>query len=267
MKTLIFILLISLTAFTANLKLGDYKRIKSTSVNYTTKRYDDIVFVDVSSATRTITLLPASQVTGKVVTVIKADSSSNYVSVTDGTSTWTVLGQNEKIKLFSVGTSWLEDEHEGAVPAGHIMSFAGATCPKGYLDADGTGFDIVKYAKLNTALGSTWGAGTKPDLRGAFLRGTGSHGSYTRADGGAFAGGNVGGLQNDTFQGHWHYLNGGAGGAYGYPRMYDGAQSTNSGIHHTSSVRQAVTDGAAGTPRTSAETRPFNASVKYCIKY
>jgi hypothetical protein len=35
----------------------------------------------------------------------------------------------------------------------------------------------------------------------------------------------------------------------------------------TSMVGDPVADSSNGTPRTGDETRPFNAGVKYCIKF
>lgn len=35
----------------------------------------------------------------------------------------------------------------------------------------------------------------------------------------------------------------------------------------TGAVREAVSDGANGTPRIAKETRPRNIAMMYCIKY
>ncbi len=68
------------------------------------------------------------------------------------------------------------------VPAGTVISFAGADCPSGYLVVDGTAVSRTTYAELFTAIGTIHGVGdgtgsnptgttfTLPDLRGTFIR-------------------------------------------------------------------------------------------------
>lgn len=69
-----------------------------------------------------------------------------------------------------------------AVPAGAIMSFAGAAAPSGYLICDGAAILRSTYSVLFTAIGTTWGVGDDsttfnlPDLRGRVVAGVGTHG-------------------------------------------------------------------------------------------
>jgi microcystin-dependent protein len=111
---------------------------------------------------------------------------------------------------------------------------------------------------LFTAIGTTWGAGdgsstfALPDLEGAFLRGTGSNNTHNMADGNDYAGPSVGSFESDQNQSHTHTGNqkGPGGGS-------------------AAGLEGSV--GDAGTWSTTSqggdEARPFNAGVKYCIKY
>ena len=67
-------------------------------------------------------------------------------------------------------------------------------------------------------------------------------------------------------QGHKHRFHSVDAGAAGTDwNMGRGGGATSSG--DVLGVYEATTDGSNGTPRTGDETQPFNAGVKYCIKY
>lgn len=159
-------------------------------------------------------------------------------------------------------------------PAGTIIAFGGATAPTGYLACDGSGYLKSEYPDLWAAIGDTWGASTTslftvPDLRGAFLRGTGSHGTSNMANGNDFAGPSVGDFENDQMQQHGHNLDvgggdvndylGGSNAAYGIDAIY-----VNNELNRT--IGEISSHAYDGTPRVGDETRPFNAGVMYCIK-
>jgi len=151
---------------------------------------------------------------------------------------------------------------------GMIAPFGMSSVPTGWLACDGSAVSRTTYADLFTAIGTTWGAGdgsstfALPDLEGAFLRGTGANGTHNMADGNDFAGPDVGSFENDQAQSHGHVV-----------RLHSGSGST--AITKGKSTSVTVTSGqvttmeatTAGTPRDGDETRPFNAGVKYCIKY
>lgn len=191
----------------------------------------------------------------------------------------------ESSGLITVKNSKLDTDAIFPTFVGLILPFAYDTSgspPTGFFECDGSAVSRTTYSDLFTAIGTTWGSGDGsstfniPDLRGAFLRGTGSQplvssgGSGEKADGSAFAGPSVGSFGNDSFQGHRHtFLN--------YAYFSNGSNSELVGLTGTpplasdglagSGVGDPKTDGTNGTPRTGDETRPFNAGVMYCIKF
>jgi microcystin-dependent protein len=157
------------------------------------------------------------------------------------------------------------------LPAGMILPFGNTSAPSGYLACDGAAVSRTTYATLFAAIGTVWGVGDGsttfniPDLRGAFVRGTGSHGTANMADGNDFAGPSVGATENDQIQGHEHEVEiivDGSGAVLG--------ASLDTGSRYTPGYQRntqaTVADGTNGTPRTGDETRPFAAGVLYCIK-
>jgi microcystin-dependent protein len=177
---------------------------------------------------------------------------------------------DKKITVANAGAAF------GATPSGAIMPFAMSSAPTGWLACDGSAVSRATYSALFSAISTTWGVGdgsttfNLPDLRGAFVRGAGSHGTETMADSNAYAGPAVGSYENDQMQGHWHRIfrddNAGsfqntAGGSASF-RDYQ----TKSLDMKGSRAADIVTDGTNGTPRTGDETRPFAAGVYYCIK-
>lgn len=173
--------------------------------------------------------------------------------------------------------TWITPASASA-PAGVIITFAGATCPSGYLAADGSAVSRTTYATLYTALGQTsspWGQGdgsttfNLPDLRNRFLRGTG-----TNNDSNGGVGVNLGVYQGDAFQGHYHNFqygtrfdgNGGFGPSfYGTPM---GAYSDGNVPTKNTASNMAVDaiNGAHGTISQSTETRPKSYGVLMCVK-
>tara|TARA_R100000458_G_scaffold58830_1_gene67774 strand:- start:10 stop:762 length:753 start_codon:yes stop_codon:yes gene_type:complete len=159
---------------------------------------------------------------------------------------------------------------------GMIAPFGSTTVPAGWLYCDGTEKAIATYSALHAVIGTTWGALTNgsggsgsthfrlPDLEGAFLRGTGSNGTHNMENGNDFSGPAVGSFENDQFQGHKtqftatsnEAINSGAYISHGTSEW--GTLTVNPTL---------VSDGVNGTPRTGDETRPFNAGVKFCIKF
>ena len=198
------------------------------------------------------------------------------IKANDGTSSLTVANSTGNVSVGGALTASGGIANAGTISAGTLGSsvnlpsfvgmvtaFAMSSPPTGWLACDGSAVSRSTYSSLFSAIGTTWGAGdgsstfNVPDLRGAFLRGTGSHGSSTMAGGGAFAGPSVGSYENDSFQDHEHTQTGQAGNAGPYANgTYPGTPATTN-----------VVAGDEETPRNSdGETKPFNAGVNYCIK-
>jgi len=157
----------------------------------------------------------------------------------------------------------------GSVPIGSVYHFASSTAPTGFLICNG---DVVPngsgtiqgvttdFSALYTILGTTYGsAGALPDLRGYFVRGSGTNSDGTAA-------GTFGSKIADSFQGHSHSIkyDTGAGGATLIATT--GSDLNRSGTQ-TMFGSSTVTDGTNGTPRTASETRPKNMALLPCIKY
>jgi len=170
--------------------------------------------------------------------------------------------------------SWRKYDDVGPAAIGSVVIWPGAVVPVGYLLCDGTAISRVTYNNLFAAIGTLWGVGdgsttyNLPDLRGAFLRGTGSHGSENMADGNDFAGPDVGDFENDQSQGHHHGLfdDGLVDGLTGYDYGIGGLQTGGSGVRNAAGAHDPIEDDTNGTPRTGDETRPFNAGVNYIIR-
>jgi microcystin-dependent protein len=139
---------------------------------------------------------------------------------------------------------------QALVPAGAVQAFAMNSTPSGWLAADGSNVNRTTYAALFTAISTTYGAGdgsttfALPDLRGYFVRGSGTNGDGTAA-------GTFGEKQADELKSHTHTVEGFA------------ATSTPGGattINQTFGEKQTAATG--GT-----ETRPKNMAMLYCIKF
>ena len=149
------------------------------------------------------------------------------------------------------------------VPPGAVMPFAMNAAPSGWLAANGTAVSRTTYAALFAAIGTTYGAGTGgttfnlPDLRGYFVRGSG-----TNADG--TASGTFGAKQADDFEKHAHSytITSGSGDTGNGLASGSGTYSNaESGVSQTTST-------TGSTPATGGtETRPKNIALLYCIKF
>ena len=174
-----------------------------------------------------------------------------------------------------------------AGPVGMIISYMGTTAPSGYLACDGSWYDIGLYPKLANWMMSEFGSYSYfalsgetvqsgkfkvPDLRGEFLRGTGTnaHSTTTSADSTISCGSglNVGEHQDPTV--HINFTVGTGDGLNITGRSknrvissFDTSVRENT-INSKISIPQSETSSNAATFYTS---RPTNTSVLYCIKY
>jgi microcystin-dependent protein len=204
---------------------------------------------------------------GETVTPAKLNSAAApTVVVDDGEITNAKLAIGIDASKLTTGTLPIARIADGAVtqaklasgvgiPAGAVMPFAMNSAPAGWLAADGTAVSRSTYATLFTAIGTTYGVGdgsttfALPDLRGYFVRGSGTNSDGTAA-------GTFGAKQADELKSHTHtYID-----------------VRNAAAGQFSVAGGTGMDGATNTNRTTnatggAETRPKNIAMLYCIKF
>jgi rhizosphere induced protein len=158
------------------------------------------------------------------------------------------------------------------------------------LYCDGRPLRVTQWSRLYQKIGTKWGDGTKmadgttssgyaageafnlPIGKGRFLRGV-DDGAGVDPDAASRAAANVGGnsgddvgtLQTDAGQGHFHqtwYMSGG-----GAEVILSGASNGTalSGATTEVQARTMTDDTVHGTPRISSETRSINAGVRFFI--
>lgn len=166
-----------------------------------------------------------------------------------GTSAGNVVILNGSSQLPAVDGSLLTNI--SAIPSGAVLAFAMNSAPTGWLSADGSAVSRTTYAALFAAVSTTYGVGdgsttfNLPDLRGYFVRGTGTNSDGTAA-------GTFGTKQTDDFKSHTHGLG-------LRPNMSAGGGVSADG---SSTYPQSGSTYATG----GTETRPRNIAMLYCIK-
>ena len=184
-----------------------------------------------------------------------------------------------------VGTVVNQPLNNFLVIPGTIVAYGGVNIPDGYIVCNGNEVLQSSYPDLFAAIGNTWGpAGSGnfklPDLRGLFLRGTGTNNSAFTASGNRPTGPSVGQTQVDTFASHNHGFIaptvGYAGTQFGSQRealAVPTTQMTSSGRPNNGNI-QMLNPNQQGNPNStpvdlagSPETRSVNAGVQYLIKY
>lgn len=169
--------------------------------------------------------------------------------------------------------SWIQDllNKTSSVPIGTVISVMGNHAPKGYLICDGTQYNIEDYPELASYFETEFGTvnnfggdGTTtfkvPDLRGEFLRGTGTNSHASQG-----SGANVGTHQDATN----HIVVGSIGNGGNIstrnvtlsPGNVDGYNG-GSGTDHYANM-----SNGGGTKNSFYTSRPTNTSVLYCIKH
>lgn len=153
-------------------------------------------------------------------------------------------------------------------PVGHIIAHMGTVAPKHYLICDGTEYNIADYPYLAQHIEDNFGTinffggdgettFAVPDLRGEFLRGTGT------AERSTGSGAEVGEHQDPTQHALIDPGNGTsfvAGGSSPINKNMD----TSSG---NSTMRATTNTKSGGEYAQWFTSRPTNTSVLYCIKY
>ena len=130
-------------------------------------------------------------------------------------------------------------------------------------------FDLIKNLWGNS--GGTFSAGNTinlPNLKGSFLRGIDTGVISSRNKVGPT---NVGDYQEDKFQGHRHAFANYEGGTNPFSNNQEPISGSGRNPQYADlsvgGVFDPKTDGSNGTPRTGLDTHPYNAGVKYCIKF
>ena len=172
-----------------------------------------------------------------------------------------------------------------ANPIGCIITMMGVNAPAGYLKCDGTIYNIADYTLLANYFEEQFGTKNKfggngtttfavPDLRGEFLRGTGTNSHINQGNGT-----NVGTHQDATEIPYvYAYLNANGSQAQFSARLNPAATDTfntpskvDSSLNSTNPVKYVTYSGSTATSSAAKEydymIRPTNTSVLYCIKY
>lgn len=161
-------------------------------------------------------------------------------------------------------------------PTGTVISYMGNNAPNGYLKCDGTTYKITDYQNLAEQIKTEFGKynyyggnGTTtfavPDLRGEFLRGTGTN-SHTNQGNGS----NVGQHQNEglpNITGKIFDIESlSVAGAFSKPYISDQHVGVGNGI---STFGDITFSASQSNPiyGSSDNVTPTNTSVLYCIKY
>jgi microcystin-dependent protein len=173
------------------------------------------------------------------------------------------------------------------IPTGAVLPFAANSVPAGWLAANGAELLKTTYATLFAAIGITYGqtngaggAGTThfraPDLRGYFVRGSGTNSDLTAS--GTFGAKQADAVISHTHSGttgndspdHTHTVTGfgttiSRGNSGGQNDVIDNEGSKTSGgasVRH----RHSFTSDSM-SPAGATETRPDNIAMLYCIKF
>lgn len=178
------------------------------------------------------------------------------------------------VTLYACGTNGDAIQSTGFTPIGTIISVMGKVAPKNYLICDGSTYDIDAYPELanyfveqfesvNFFGGDGITTFAVPDLRGEFLRGTGTNSHMNQG-----SGANVGTHQDATE--HlisWNYQ--GISFATGYTSssslMAGKEDSTVNDNQNRQSSVITTSASSGGLPYSHYTSRPTNTSVLYCI--
>lgn len=219
--------------------------------------------------------------------VVFLENESTIREYTNEELTTIVTSLQEQIQVSATTISSLEQEitvlknNTDGNPTGTVISYMGNNVPAGYLSCDGTVYNISDYQALADQIKNEFGSynyyggdGTDtfavPDLRGEFLRGTGTN-SHANQGSGA----NVGAHQDATeipkimlnSTDNNIYFQNAMNQQYSHYIKQDSDLDTSQGVKNTGYY--VTTNGTFDATGTTSHytTRPTNTSVLYCIKY
>jgi len=157
----------------------------------------------------------------------------------------------------------------GLIPPGAVMSFAMSAAPVGWLPCNGAEVSRGTYSPLFSAIGVTFGPGNGsstfnvPDLRGIFVRGSGSQTINDVTYNKTFAAKEGDALQNLTGTMSTEARIGAAAGVFSTATATQG----DGGFNGPGTNPTNYNFDASRVARTSFETRPVNIALLYCIKF
>ena len=156
------------------------------------------------------------------------------------------------------------------VPPGSVLPFAMNVVPSGWLAANGAAVSRTLYPALFAAIGTLYGAGdgsttfALPDLRGYFVRGSGTNSDGTAS--GAF-----GQKQADEFKSHTHTGSANAASINTISVNWNGTRFSTRDANgaSTGGDYKDLSHGHSLTiyPTGGTENRPKNIALLYCIKF
>lgn len=163
----------------------------------------------------------------------------------------------------------------GCIPLGTLIPHYGETAPDFFLACDGTAYNKADYPELAKHLLSLTnntpyivdGDNTKfkvPDLRGEFIRGTGTNSHANQGKGASV------GVHQDATQ-HVRLGGGSSNNLYMYPNNVTWLNETNAdstSAKGTNTIRKAtLSNDSSQENATYYMSRPTNTSVLFCIAY
>lgn len=169
----------------------------------------------------------------------------------------------------------LKSKPSSSIPIGTIISYSTSTVPDGYLECNGQEVSRIEYAELFKKIGTTYGKGDGsttfkvPDLRGEFLRGSGTNSHVNQGNGAA-----VGAHQDGTeILNIDSYFNGSNNLELGVASSNSASSLSSSKPDKVVNTNQYTYINYNATRRTNDSrvqyytSRPTNTSVLFCIKY
>ncbi len=195
------------------------------------------------------------------VTTLAVNYTASEIGYTPTDSTWTVSNVQQATDSLYVNVVRKN-------PIGEILAFMGTIVPEYFLACDGTVYNISEYPHLAEHIKNNFGTynyfggnGTTtfavPDLRGEFLRGTGTNGHTNQGNGE-----NVGVHQDGTI----HSAAYGDGG-WGYVPKLGITSLADKELTHGKLSGALKTDSTQSSFLNTYTSRPTNTSVMYAIRY
>jgi len=185
-----------------------------------------------------------TSVTGTAPISVATGTTTPAISISEATQSASgAMSSADKTKLDGLVAN-------SGVPSGAVMAFAMNSVPTGWLHANGAsistgGVNAALFAAIGYEYGGSGGSFNLPDLRGYFVRGSG-----TNTDG--TVSGGFGDKQADAFKSHNHTA----------IQTIDNAGGYDLGSGRVRYGGSGDTTGSTG----GTETRPKNIAMLYCIK-